>query len=210
MVGKPQGWPSIPQEELDRVKRESDIVGLIGSYVKLEKAGAEYKGLCPFHSEKRKVGRPKNIESPEILLELFQQYIEHTKSNPFRIKDWVGKDAYEVRREKERPLTMEGFENYCFFQGVITDLSHYFSNKDERYSDFVAICSRIVKIIRQDQIEGGMASIYNPSVTQRLNGLTDKQEVTQESTVKVVNDIDYSKLSDETLKELLKNSQNKG
>ena len=52
MVGKPQGWPSIPQEELDRVKRESDIVGLIGSYVKLEKAGAEYKGLCPFHSEK--------------------------------------------------------------------------------------------------------------------------------------------------------------
>ena len=52
MVGKPQGWPSIPQEELDRVKRETDIVGLIGSYVKLEKAGAEYKGLCPFQSEK--------------------------------------------------------------------------------------------------------------------------------------------------------------
>ena len=31
--------------------------------------------------------------------------------------------------------------------------------------------------IRQDQIEGGMSGIYNPSITQRLNGLTDKSEV---------------------------------
>ena len=52
MAGKKQGWAAIPQEELDRVKRETDIAGLIGSYVKLEKAGAEYKGLCPFHNEK--------------------------------------------------------------------------------------------------------------------------------------------------------------
>lgn len=130
-------------------------------------------------AEKRKRGRPKNIESPELLLELFNKYVEHTKSNPFKVKDWVGKDAYEVKREKEKPLTMEGFENYCFFQGVISDLKDYFSNKGERYSIFTPICSRIREVIRQDQIEGGMAGLYNPSITQRLNGLTEKQEVTQ-------------------------------
>ena len=30
--------------------------------------------------------------------------------------------------------------------------------------------------IREDQIIGGMLSFYNPSITQRLNGLVEKQE----------------------------------
>jgi hypothetical protein len=33
-------------------------------------------------------------------------------------------------------------------------------------------------LIRQDQIEGGMVGQYNPSITQRLNGLTEKTDVT--------------------------------
>ena len=52
MAGKKQGWAAIPQEELDRVKQQTDIVRVIGSYVRLEKSGTEYKGLCPFHNEK--------------------------------------------------------------------------------------------------------------------------------------------------------------
>ena len=131
--------------------------------------------------EKNKGGRPKNISTPELMMEHFSDYVKETKANPFKVKDWVGKDAYEVKREKERPLTMEGFENYCFLNGIITDLSHYFCNLDNRYSEFVGVCSRIRLIIRQDQIEGGMANIYNPSITQRLNGLADKQEVTQKT-----------------------------
>lgn len=33
-------------------KAKSDIVGVVGRYVKLDKHGKEYKGLCPFHNEK--------------------------------------------------------------------------------------------------------------------------------------------------------------
>ncbi len=40
------------------------------------------------------------------------------------------------------------------------------------------ICSRIKRAIRQDQIEGGMVGQFNPSITQRLNGLTEKTDVT--------------------------------
>jgi hypothetical protein len=48
----------------------------------------------------------------------------------------------------------------------------------EQYEEFSAVCSRIRKSIRQDQIEGGMTGIYNTSITQRLNNLTEKHEVT--------------------------------
>lgn len=42
----------IPQEIIERVRAETDIVGLIGSYVKLKRSGKSFVGLCPFHQEK--------------------------------------------------------------------------------------------------------------------------------------------------------------
>ncbi|MCK4231998.1 DNA primase, partial [candidate division WOR-3 bacterium] len=42
----------IPQEVIERVRAETDIVGLIGSYVKLKRSGKSFVGLCPFHQEK--------------------------------------------------------------------------------------------------------------------------------------------------------------
>lgn len=122
-------------------------------------------------------GRPKKIESPEKLKEYFLKYEEETKSNPFIVTDWVGKDATEVSRKKERPLTIEGFECWLMNEGIIEDLGDYLRNKDGRYTEFATICTYVKKMVRKDQVEGGMSQIYNASITQRLNGLTEKQEV---------------------------------
>ena len=134
-----------------------------------------------------KVGRPNNIQSPEHMWELFQAYKKHAKQKPIIVKDWVGAMATEVAREKERPLTMEGFECFVWDQGVSNGIDHYFSNQGGAYDKFLAICSRIKKEIRQDQISGGMAGIYNPSITQRLNGLVEKTQADdkKEMTIKV-------------------------
>jgi len=118
----------------------------------------------------------KNIESPDKLWEYFLSYKKEVKGVPFLVKDWVGKDAEQVYREKEKPLTMEGFECWLFEQKIINDLGDYLKNKEERYTEYAPICSHIKKMIRKDQIEGGMAGLYNPSITQRLNSLVEKTE----------------------------------
>jgi len=41
-----------PQQFIDDLKHQADIVVVIQDYVSLKKAGATYKGLCPFHGEK--------------------------------------------------------------------------------------------------------------------------------------------------------------
>jgi DNA primase len=48
--------------QVDEVKSKVDIVSLIGEFVELKKAGSNFKGLCPFHSEKT----PSFMVSPEL------------------------------------------------------------------------------------------------------------------------------------------------
>ena len=42
----------ISREIIEEIRSRNDIVELIGSYVNLKRAGANFNGLCPYHSEK--------------------------------------------------------------------------------------------------------------------------------------------------------------
>lgn len=116
------------------------------------------------------------FKAPDELWRAFEDYVTETKANPRKKHVFVGKDATSEFELLERPLTMEGFEIYCYeHYGTV---KHYFDNKQGYYEEFGAICSRIKQAIRRDQIEGGMVGQYNPSITQRLNNLVEKVENT--------------------------------
>lgn len=108
---------------------------------------------------------------------MYKKYIE---DNPILVEDYVGKDGVRVLREKKRALTMEGFECFVMDNTEITypDLTNYFDGKLESFKDFVPICSRIKREIRANQIDLGLAGVINPSITQRLNNLTERVDST--------------------------------
>lgn len=53
--------PRISEEKIDEIRSAINIVHYIGQFINLKKAGQNYKGLCPFHTEKT----PSFMVSPE-------------------------------------------------------------------------------------------------------------------------------------------------
>lgn len=123
------------------------------------------------------VGRPKKL-TPESLWTYFVQYQKYAKENPKLRHDFVGKDADEVYRKLEIPLTMEGFQIFIWNQGLNGDLKDYLSNKNGAYDEFSPTIARIKIIIYEDKFSGASAGIFNHSIITRDLGLKDQTDVT--------------------------------
>lgn len=124
------------------------------------------------------MAKHKYIETPEALLELFNKYKADLKEQG---KEWqkiqyVGKDGFKAIDDMKVPMTMEGFRRFGYDNEVT--VKNYFDNKEDAYKEYYTICSRIRDEIRENQILGGLLGVFNPSITQRLNGLKEQTETT--------------------------------
>jgi len=119
------------------------------------------------------------FNTPDDMLEAWRgyvQWLEDVEKKRWPKVQYVGRDGVRVEDYPKIPYTLEGFKRYCYAERG--NVEQYFYNKDGLYDDFVGICAQIREWIREDQIVGGLLGNYNPSITQRLNGLTEKSEVT--------------------------------
>lgn len=117
------------------------------------------------------------FKTPKELEKAWNKYKEHLKVESIKWEkiQYVGKDGDRKIDYPKLPLTLDGFEVWAYeHYGVI---GQYFKNTNDLYTDFIPLCSRIRTECRADQITGGLLGFYNPSITQRLNGLTDKKEI---------------------------------
>ena len=124
------------------------------------------------------------------LWQLFLSYVESRKSDPIKVEDWVGAAAKRVDRKREKPLTKNGFFLYVK-QVKGCWVRHYFEKRSAvTYEPYREIIEMIEESIKDDQIVGAMCGIYNPTITARLNGLTEKVEESgsKEVSIKVTYD----------------------
>ena len=131
------------------------------------------------------MGKPKYIETPEKLWEIFEAYRQDVKDNPRLKIEYVGRNGDRVATPIERPLSLDGF--YCFGYAKGITIHHYFDNPDGAYDDYRGITTRVRKEVRAEQIDGAMVNHYNSNLTARLNGLVDKNQTDATHNVKVLN-----------------------
>ena len=116
----------------------------------------------------------KYIKSSEKLWDLFKNYVQYEVNNPMYKVEYVGKDGRIERTPLETPITFEGFECYLADNNVINDLGDYVSNKNDNYSEYSTIITRIQKNCFVHNFKGASVGLFNPNIIAKKLGLVDK------------------------------------
>lgn len=133
------------------------------------------------------MGKPKYIQTPEKMWELFERYVEHERANPMYKTEYVGRDGEMVKTPLETPITFEGFECYLADVGVIEDLGKYSANTDNAYSEYVTIISRIRNNCFSHNFKGAAVGLFNANLIARKLGLSEKNDVSIKQEPRIFN-----------------------
>lgn len=127
-----------------------------------------------FWKKRSKHGRDKLFESPELLMEAVEEYLTYVDESP-----WMNKEAIKggefagqiISIPTARPYTLTGL---CLYLNC--DTSYFRKFKTTCSEDFFTVITRIEEIILTQQIEGALVGAFNPNLTARINGITEKSE----------------------------------
>ena len=120
--------------------------------------------------------KQKYIETPEKLWEYFLDYVKHEQSNPMSKVDYVGREGFQVETKLETPITFEGFECYLADQEIINDLGDYEMNKDNRYTSYATIITRVKKNCFVHNFKGASVGLFNANIIAKKLGLIEKTD----------------------------------
>ena len=133
-----------------------------------------------YWERRKKVGKPKAIQTPQKLWDLACEYFQSVDENPGFKKDFIkgGEMAGTiVDIETMRPYTWEGLEDFLFEKGIITNLNDYRQNTDGRYQDYAGIIRAIGKVIFNRNFSGAAMNFLNSNLIARQLGLAEKTQL---------------------------------
>lgn len=139
-------------------------------------------------------GRDMIFSSPSVLWEACKEYFEATDKRKWKKQQIAGKPSEIWELETDTPYTLSGL---CVFLDIGVSTWHDYRNRE----DFSDVITRVENIMYTQKFEGASVGAFNPNIIARDLGLSDKQDVKVDA--KVESDIDYTKLSDEALKEII-------
>lgn len=109
--------------------------------------------------------KPIAPDTPEGLMDMFDGYKRECKDDVI-IDPRTGAAV-------SKPLTTVGFMDYLGLGYRWRRFKEYYSAKGELWAVTIA---RIENSIERNQLEGGLLGLYNPNLTARLNGYSEKTE----------------------------------
>lgn len=118
-------------------------------------------------TQRRRVGRPLKVETPEQFAEMAEQYFNWVDNNPYLDEDFVGKDAASVIRKRRRPYMLIELAQWLGFSRV-EDMNNYAERKE-----FSATYYTCRTRIEGQLLTGASASHFNANIISRLLGLSD-------------------------------------
>ena len=155
-----------------------------------------------------KVGRKKSIRDSDHMFELACEYFQTVDDDPINIKEVIkgGPSAGNIFDVPTMaPYTWAGLEAFLSEKGILQDLDDYKLNTNDSYGEFKEIVRVIGKIIYDRNFSGAAVNVFNSNLIARQLGLADKTETALKADIKT-SELDYAKLSPETLEELAKQS----
>lgn len=134
-----------------------------------------------------RVGRPPLYPDPEDLAKVADEYFTWCDNNPIETstRKLVGAEqsaksgskakSDETKFTARRAYTLDGF---CLF-ARISDWSSFKSAEAHSDTEYLAVIHAIEQTIRDQQVSGALAGVFNANIVARLNGLAEvqKQEI---------------------------------
>lgn len=117
------------------------------------------------------MSKPKYIETPEKLWELFESYVNSLETITIEVPHVK---LGTVKMDVKAPMTMEGFKTYGHTQGVTID--HYIKDSEGSYGDYRPIVTRIKERIFDHNFNRAAVGVYKENLIARQLGMTEKTE----------------------------------
>ena len=127
----------------------------------------------------------RNLNSPEQLWELFQQY---KKQLPIIEVPVTHVKLGVTYLPIPSPMTMEGFKCYCWDVNI-GDIKRYIDNSEGNFEDYVPIIARIKQEIFNHNLSRAAAGMYKENLIARQLGLAEKNQTSVNIEQPLFNDV---------------------